>query len=80
MKQSSFLTRIPIEIGDVLRYKDFINRFRVDDIIVCHYLKDSKTLVYVDLTDIDNEFKLKMPYNNTEDWKILKYNNEITEE
>ena len=80
MKQSSFLTTIPIEIGDVLIYKDFINRFRVNDIIVCHYVKDSKTLVYVDLIDIDNEFKLKMPYNNIEDWKIVKYNNEITKE
>lgn len=74
MDQHPFKVHIPIQVDDIIEADGFINKFKVEDIIVIHYTRNPEVKIVLKLLDL--EINDSRYYNYTDyKWKILQETN-----
>lgn len=77
MNVQKFNSFIPLEMGDIIKIKEYANRYELEDILVVHSLKDNKTIHLLKLKDIVSEeytgAEVTLPYESF-NWEIVTIN------
>lgn len=73
IKGASF---IPLEIGDLIKNKNYKNKYLLKDIFQVISCKNKQVEIYLELIDISNNTRVIYPYEK-DIWTIIKTNEEL---
>lgn len=77
MDIQKFNSFIPLEMGDIIKIKEYANTYELENILVVHSLKDNKTIHLLKLKDVVGEeytgAEVTLPYESF-NWEIVTIN------